>query len=284
MRYEPADVTNEDEVSPRRSTPPRRGTAGCTAWCTARAAARPSGRHPDRLRGVAAHRRPERQRHHVRAQARGARDGARRRRIVHRDLVDRGQQHPPLVRRRTGSPSRRIDHLMQLAADELGAVMGAGQLHPPGPDPHRTRCAGARFAGAERRLRGLHTAAAARRGRGHRQRWRCSCSATRPATSPARCINVDGGLLVRRGPGLLGDAGAGVRRRRPARRRIRLAAGRIGGSGLPGGQRADRRPVEVRAAAGQQRQEAIAQQAGHRHRHLQFFGGRQHQADVLLPQ
>ena len=65
-------------------------------------------------------------------------------------------------------------------------------------------------------------------------------------------INVDGGLMLRRGPGLLGDARARLRRRRAARRRARLAAGRIGGTGLPGGQCADRRPVQVRAAAGQQ--------------------------------
>ena len=79
-----------------------------------------------------------------------------------------------------------IDHLMQLAADELGAVMGAGELHPSGPHPNRTRCAGSRFAGAERRLRVLHTAAAARRSRGHRECRGVPAQRCRPATSPAR--------------------------------------------------------------------------------------------------
>ena len=57
---------------------------------------------------------------------------------------------------------------------------------------------------------------------------------------------------------LLVDARAGLRRRRPARRGGELARRRVGGTGLPGGQRADRRPVEVCAAAGQQGQKAIA--------------------------
>ena len=97
--YEPADVTNEDEVA--------RLVDAATAWhgrlhgvvhCAGGSRDhRPD--HPDRLRRVAAHGRPQRQRHHVRAQARRAGDGARRRRIVRRHLVDRGEQHPPLVRR-----------------------------------------------------------------------------------------------------------------------------------------------------------------------------------------
>jgi NAD(P)-dependent dehydrogenase (short-subunit alcohol dehydrogenase family) len=49
---------------------------------------------------------------------RSAGTGPRRRRVVHRHLVDRGEQHPPLVRRVRRVKSA-VDHLMQLAADEL---------------------------------------------------------------------------------------------------------------------------------------------------------------------
>ena len=99
IRYEPADVTNEDEVT--------RAVEAATAW-HGRLARRGALRrriadhrpdHPDGLGCLATHRRPEHQRHHVRAQALRPRDGARRRRVVRRHLVDRLQQHPPLVRR-----------------------------------------------------------------------------------------------------------------------------------------------------------------------------------------
>ncbi len=79
-----------------------------------------------------------------------------------------------------------VDHLMQLAADELGRVVGAGELHPPRPHPHRS--GGSRFSS---RPRSAVTTRRAHRCRGP-ARWRtsrtprCSCSAMRPATSPAR--------------------------------------------------------------------------------------------------
>ena len=50
------------------------------------------------------------------------------------------------------------------------------------------------------------------------------------------------------------------------------------------GELCDRRPVECLAAAGEQCQEAIAQQAGQRHRDAQRFGRREGEPDVLLSQ
>ena len=50
---------------------------------------------------------------------------------------------------------------------------------------------------------------------------------------------------------------------------------------LPRGQGADRRPIQIGAAVGEQRQETVAQQAGDRQRHLELFTGGKHQSDVL---
>ena len=116
--------------------------------------------HPDRLRSVACHGRSEHQRVDVRAEAFRAPDGSRGRRLVRRHLLDRGQQHPPVVRalrchqsgpRSSGEAGRR----------RTRRVLGAGQRHSARVDPDRTGPAGARLAGAERGLPRLHTAAAA---------------------------------------------------------------------------------------------------------------------------
>jgi hypothetical protein len=48
--------------------------------------------------------------------------------------------------------------------------MGQGQLHQAWSYQDRTRCPRSRFAGTQRRLRVVHTTAAARRSRGHRER------------------------------------------------------------------------------------------------------------------
>ena len=79
-----------------------------------------------------------------------------------------------------------IDHLMQLGRRRTRAVLGARQLHPARSDSHRTRCAGAGFAGAERRLRGHHAAAAASARSPTSRTRRSSCSAMPPVTSRAR--------------------------------------------------------------------------------------------------
>ena len=139
--YEPADVTNEDEVT--------RAVEAATAWTRPvvwRRALRRRQRdhragHPDRFRGMAANCRPEHQRHHVRAQARCAGDGSRWRRIVHRHFVDRGEQYAPVVRCLRGLEG---GHRSSDAAGgrRTRRVVGPGELHPAGPDPHRTRCAG----------------------------------------------------------------------------------------------------------------------------------------------
>ena len=96
--------------------------------------------HPDRLAGLAAHRRPQCQRHHVRAQARRPRNGARRRRFVRGHLLDRREQHPPLVRRLRGQQIGGGPH-DEAGRRRAGPVLGAGQQYPPGSHPHRTRCA-----------------------------------------------------------------------------------------------------------------------------------------------
>src|SRR5438270_10751103 len=53
-------------------------------------------------------------------------------------------------------------------------------------------------------------------------------------------------------------------------------------AGVFGGERADRTPVELVTAMGEERQKAVAQQAGDRHRHAQTFSGGKHQLDVRL--
>ena len=47
---------------------------------------------------------------------------------------------------------------------------------------------------------------------------------------------------------------------------------------------ADRRPVQLGAATGEQREEAVAQQAGDRKRYLDLLSRGQHQPDVLQPE
>ena len=87
--YEPADVTNEDEVA--------RVVEAATAWTgTLHGVVHCAGGSETigpvtqiDSEAVAAHRRPEHQRHHVRAQALGEGNGPRRRRFLHRHLVDR---------------------------------------------------------------------------------------------------------------------------------------------------------------------------------------------------
>ncbi len=139
IRYEPADITDEDEAtravdcSDGLARPAARGGALRRRIRDHRAD------HPDRLGVMATDHRPQRQRHHVRAQALRTRDGARWRRFVRRHLVDRGQQHPPLVRR------LRRRQVGAGPPDAVGRrrtrrVVGAGQQHPPGADPHRAGC------------------------------------------------------------------------------------------------------------------------------------------------
>ena len=89
VRYEPADVTNEEEIA--------RAVEAATAWSGRLHGAvhcaggigddRPA--HTDRFGGLAPHCRFERQRDDVRAQACRAGDGARWRRVVRGNLVDR---------------------------------------------------------------------------------------------------------------------------------------------------------------------------------------------------
>ena len=174
-----------------------RPAARCRALCRRQRNHRPD--HPGRLGGVAAHRRPERQRQHVRAQARRARDGPRWRRILRRHLVDRGEQHPPLVRCLRGGQvgTRPSDDAGRRRA---GPVVGAGQLHPARPHPHRYGCADPRI-----RPRSARTIGRARRCRASARSptsrtWRCSCSATPPSWITGQVINVDGGHGLRRGP------------------------------------------------------------------------------------
>ena len=52
---------------------------------------------------------------------------------------------------------------------------------------------------------------------------------------------------------------------------------------FPRGQHPDRRPVQIGAAVGEQGEEAVAQQAGDRQRHVEVLGGGEHEANVLLP-
>ena len=120
VRYEPTDVTNEDEVA--------RAVDAATAW---------HGRLHGAVHcaggsltvGPITHTDSEAWRRTVDLNVNGtmyvvkhtARAiGARRRRVVRRHLVHRRQQHTPLVRPH-GVTKSAIDHLMMLAADELGA-------------------------------------------------------------------------------------------------------------------------------------------------------------------
>ena len=125
--------------SPRASTPRRRGTAGCTVWCTARAARETIG--PITQIDSEAWRRTVDLnvngtmyvlKHAAREMVRGG-GGS-----FVGDLVDRGQQHPPLVRRLRG---HQVGRRPPDAAGRRRTrpVVGAGQQHPPGPDPHRSR-------------------------------------------------------------------------------------------------------------------------------------------------
>ena len=99
VRYEPADITNEEEAT--------HAVEAATAWhgrlhgavhCAGGSLTIGPITQMD-SDAVATHRRSEHQRHHVRPQALRPRDGARGRRVVRRHLVDRLQQHPPVVRR-----------------------------------------------------------------------------------------------------------------------------------------------------------------------------------------
>src|SRR3954452_22929186 len=85
-------------------------------------------------------------------------------------------------------------------------------------------------------------------------------------------------LLSRTGNGKRPAAGA-PSRPIPA---VTLAVSGYPGAGVFGGERADCTPVELVAAMGEERQKAVAQQAGDRHRHAQTFSGGKHQPDVLL--
>src|SRR3954463_7894220 len=63
---------------------------------------------------------------------------------------------------------------------------------------------------------------------------------------------------------------------------VTLAVSGCRGAGVFGGESADCRPVEPVAAMGEERQKAVAQQAGDRHRHAKIPGSGKHQPNVLL--
>src|SRR4029077_690132 len=80
----------------------------------------------------------------------------------------------------------------------------------------------------------------------------------------------------RRGPA------SGPPRRSGSRSNALGSASRAAGVG--GCEPADRGPVEVLPAVGEQGEEAVAQQARQRQRDAQVLGGGEHEADVLLPE
>ncbi len=175
-----------------------------------------------------------------------------------------------------------IDHLMQLAADELGPSWVRVNCIRPGLI--RTELVAPVFDSPE--VSGDYAAITPLPRAGEVEDIANAATFLLSDASSyitGQVINVDGGDAAAR-PRLLGDARTGLRRRRSARGRVELAIGRVGSTGLPCCQRTDRRPVEFCAAAGEQCEEAISDQAGHRHRHLQFLGGGEYKADVLVPE
>ena len=166
-----------------------------------------------------------------------------------------------------------VDHLMQLGADELGRVLGAGQLDPTRTDPHRTRCRRHRFAGAQRRLPDQHAAAAGRRGHRHRQRGgvpaqRCSragspdrsststavrCCAGAPTTR--RCSNRSSaptacGVWSASRPGSCRRPPTSSGRRRPTSRGARRHWPAVSGNGRAAGWRPGAAPATRRPRPG----------------------------------
>src|SRR5437762_10877223 len=55
-------------------------------------------------------------------------------------------------------------------------------------------------------------------------------------------------------------------------------------AGVLGCKRTDCGPVEPVAVMGEEREEAVAQQAGNRHRHAKALGGGKHEPNILLPE